>query len=199
MGPLGILSLCTGCIWHVLSYQAQAWSRTRIQSTCQWQLEVSNVIPQNYVEFLYLSTPLIPVFGLTVLIISTTKRITLPCTIAVIDHTIMHTAQQLQWYFGQICTHERHRIPSPNGWAMGWVSFMSYTKNNYRDISRTHWVANSTGYDLCWITCHKQSLFSSVSKKRYISHELTWWYWHIHVALCSTLFKVIFFSEIRRK
>ena len=147
-------------------------------------------------EFLYLST---------VLIISTTKR-TLPCTIdsqyiAVIYHTIMHTAQQLQWYFGQICTHERHSIPSPNGWDMGWVSFMSYTKNNYRNISRTHWVANSTGYDLCWMTCHKQSLFSSVSKKQYTSHELTWWYWHIHVTLWSILFKVlsalIFFPKFK--
>ena len=158
---------------------------------------MSNVIPQNSVEFLYLSTPLIPVFGLTVLIISTTNRINnftlhyrLSC-IAVIYHTIMHTAQQSQWYFDQICTHEWHRKPSPNGWAMGWVSFMSHTKKNYRDISRTHWVANSTWYDLCWITCHKQSLFSSVSKKQYTSHELTWWYWHIHAALCSTLFKVM--------
>ena len=97
VGPLGILSLCTGCIRHVLSYQAQAWSRTRIQSTCQWQLEMINVIPQNSVEFIYLSTSLIPDFGLAVLIISTTKRIALPCTldsrcIAVIYDKIMRTA-----------------------------------------------------------------------------------------------------------
>ena len=46
VGPLGILSLCTGCIWHVLSYQAQAWSRTRIQSTCQLQLEIVNQRPK---------------------------------------------------------------------------------------------------------------------------------------------------------
>ena len=82
---------------------------------------------------------------------------------------------------------------------------MSYTKKNYRNISRTYWVANSTGYNLCWITCHKQSLFSSVSKKQYTSHELTWWYWHIHVALCSTLFfqtfpqKMEIFMKISKK
>ena len=45
--------------------------------------------------------------------------------IAVIYDAIMHAAQQLQWYnFGQICTHERHRIPLPNGRAMGCLSWV---------------------------------------------------------------------------
>ena len=42
---------------------------------------MSNVILQNYVEFLYLSTPVIPAFGITVLIISTTKKNNFTCTI----------------------------------------------------------------------------------------------------------------------
>ena len=78
---------------------------------------------------------------------------------------------------------------------MGVFHEFKYTKRNYHDISRTHWVANSTGYNLCWITCHKQSLFSSVSKNQYTSHELTW-YWHIHVALCHPIVQHMLFNIV---
>ena len=78
---------------------------------------------------------------------------------------------------------------------MGWVSFMIIWRKitaTYRE--RTE-LQTARGCDLSWITCHKQSSFSSVSKKQYSSHELTW-YRHIHVALCHAMMQCMLFNIV---
>ena len=71
---------------------------------------------------------------------------------------------------------------------MGWVSFVSYTKKNERDISRTHWVANSKRVRIVLDNMSSAIIvFICKTKAVQYSHELTWRYWHIHVAPCHSM------------
>ena len=55
----------------------------------------------------------------------------------------LHTAQQLRWQnFGKICTHDRHRIPSPYGPAMGCLLWV--IKRKLTALYRKRTVLSST-------------------------------------------------------
>ena len=81
---------------------------------------------------------------------------------------------------------------------MGWVSFVSYTKKNERDISRTHWVANSKQVRIVLDNMSSAIIvFICKTKAVQYSQGLTWRYWHIHVAPCYPMVQRVLINIVQ--
>ena len=106
------------------------------------------------------------------------KRITLPCTIY---------SQYIAVIYDMIYDKTSVRFALTNDTLTGelWggcLLWVIYQKNE-RDISRTHWVANSKGVRIVLDNMSSAIIvFICKTKAVQYSHELTWRYWHIHVA-----------------